>query len=77
MAAQTVSAQYANQIYYLIGALTYDLMVVIKLLHLSDNCQDWRIRPLIKKLVLLPERLAWRSRQCVARVLVPGARERW
>lgn len=67
------SALIANQIYYLIAALAYDLMVAIKLLDLNDDCQGWRIKTLMKKLVMLPGRLSWRSRQWVARVLVPGA----
>lgn len=75
------SALIANQIYYLIAALAYDLMVAIKLLDLNDDCQGWRIKTLMKKLVLLPGRMGRRSRQWVARVLVPGAWlcwwERW
>lgn len=67
------SALIANQIYYLIAALAYDLMVAIKLLDLNDDCQGWRIKTLMKKLVMLPGRLTQRSRQWVARVLVPGA----
>jgi len=67
------SALRANQIYYLIAALAYDLMVAIKLLDLNDDCQGWRIKTLMKKLVLLPGRLSQRSRQWVAKVLVPGA----
>jgi hypothetical protein len=67
------SALIANQIYYLIAALAYDLMVAIKLLDLSDDCQGWRIKTLMKKMLLLPGRLSRRSRQWVARVLVPGA----
>jgi hypothetical protein len=71
------SALIANQIYYLIAALAYDLMVAIKLLDLNDDCQGWRIKTLMKKLVLLPGRMGRRSRQWVARVLVPGAWLNW
>jgi hypothetical protein len=71
------SALIANQIYYLIAALAYDLMVAIKLLDLSDECQSWRVKTLLKKLVMLPGRLSQRSRQWVARVLVPGAWLSW
>lgn len=71
------SALIANQIYYLIAALAYDLMVAIRLLDLNDECQGWRIKTLMKKLVLLPGRLGRRSRQWVARVLVPGAWLGW
>jgi hypothetical protein len=67
------SALRANQIYYLIAALAYDLMVAIKLLDLNDDCQGWRVKTLMQKLVLLPGRLSQRSRQWVAKVLVPGA----
>ncbi len=71
------SALRANQIYYLIGALAYDLMVAIKLLDLWDECQSWRVKTLMKKLVFLPGRLSQRARQWVARVLVPGAWLAW
>jgi Transposase DDE domain group 1 len=71
------SALIANQIYYLIAALAYDLMVAIKLLDLNDDCQSWRIKTLMKKLVLLPGRLSQRARQWVAQVLVPGAWLNW
>jgi hypothetical protein len=71
------SALRANQIYYLIAALAYDLMVAIKLLDLNDACQGWRIKTLMKKLVMLPGRLSQRSRQWVVRVLVPGAWLAW
>ena len=67
------SALIANQIYYLIAALAYDLMLAIKRLDLNDDCQGWRIKTLMKKLMMLPGRLSQRSRQWVARVLVPGA----
>jgi len=63
----------ANQVYYLIAALAYDLMGAIELLDLNDEYQGWRIKTLMKKLVLLPGRSSHRSRQWVARVLMPGA----
>jgi hypothetical protein len=66
------SALQANQIYYLVAALAYNLMVAIKLLDLNDDCQSWRIKTLMKKLVMLPGRLSQRSRQWVAKVMVPG-----
>lgn len=71
------SALRANQIYYLIAALAYDLMVAIKLLDLSEACQSWRVKTLLKKRVMLPGRLSQRSRQWVAKVLVPGAWLNW
>jgi hypothetical protein len=67
----------ANQVYYLIGALAYNLMVAIKLLDLKDDCQGWQLKTLMKKLVFMPGRLGQRSRQWVARVMVPGAWLSW
>ena len=57
------SALMANQVYYLIAAPAYDLMVAIKLLDLNDDCQGWRVKTLMKKLLFLPGRMARRSRQ--------------
>lgn len=71
------SALQANQVYYLIAALAYNLMVAIKVLDLKDDCQGWQLKTLMKKLVFLPGRLSHRSRQWVARVLVPGAWLSW
>jgi hypothetical protein len=67
------SSLQANQVYYLIAALAYNLMIAIKLLDLSDDCQSWRVKTLMKKMVMLPGRLSQRSRQWIARVMVPGA----
>jgi hypothetical protein len=67
----------ANQVYYLIGGLAYNLMVAIKLLDLKDDCQGWQLKTLMKKLVFMPGRLGKRSRQWVAKVLVPGAWLNW
>ena len=71
------SALIANQVYYLIGGLAYNLLVAIKLLDLGEDCQGWRLKTLLKKLVFLPGRLNRRSRQWVARVMVPGAWLGW
>jgi hypothetical protein len=67
----------ANQVYYLIGALAYDLMVAIKLLDLKDECQGWQLKTLMKKLVFMPGRLGRHARQWVAKVLVPGTWLHW
>ena len=67
----------ANQVYYLVGALAYDLMVAIKLLDLKDDCQGWQLKTLMKKLVFMPGRLGRHARQWVAKVMVPGAGLSW
>jgi len=57
--------------------LTHDLMVTIKVLDLNDECQSWRVKTRLKKLVMLPGRLSLRARQWVAKVLVPGTWLSW
>ncbi len=52
-------------------------MVTIKVLDLNDECQSWRVKTRLKKLVMLPGRLSLRARQWVAKVLVPGTWLSW
>jgi hypothetical protein len=49
----------ANRMFYAIGALAYNLLVAVKLLHLPDDCQGWQVKTLFHKIMLMPERLAW------------------
>ena len=63
----------ANQMFYALGMVAYNLLQAIKLLELPDDCQGWRLKTLLAKLVLLPVRMGRRSRQAVARLLVPAA----
>ena len=67
----------ANQLFYALGMVAYNLLQAIKLLELPDDCQGWRLKTLLAKLVLLPVRLGRRSRQTVARLLVPAAWLAW
>lgn len=67
----------ANQMFYALAMVAYNLLQAIKLLELPDDCQSWRLKTLLAKLVLLPVRLARRSRQTGARLLVPAAWLAW
>ncbi|MBK9137203.1 MAG: hypothetical protein IPM17_00280 [Verrucomicrobia bacterium] len=70
-------ARVANQNDSPIAALAYDLMVAIKLLDVNNGCRVWRVKTLMKKLALVPGRMAWHSRQWVARMRVPAAWRRF
>ena len=59
----------ANQMFYALATLAYNLLQALKLLELPDDCQGWRL----KTLLVLPVRIQRRSRQLVARLLVPAA----
>jgi hypothetical protein len=67
----------ANQMFYALAMVAYNLLQAIKLLELPDDCQGWRLKTLLAKLVLLPVRMGRRSRQAVARLLVPVAWLAW
>jgi hypothetical protein len=67
----------ANRMFYALALLAYNLLQAIKLLELPDECQGWRVRTLLQKLVVLPCRLSRRARQTVARLLVPAAWLEW
>jgi len=38
----------ANQAFYAIGMLAYNVLISLKLLDLPDDAQSWRIRTLIR-----------------------------
>ena len=67
----------ANQMFYALAMLAYNLLQAIKVLELPDDCQGWRLKTLLAKLVVLPARMRRRSRQMVARLLVPAAWLEW
>lgn len=67
----------ANGMFYAIGALAYNLLMGIKLLHLPDDCQGWQIKTLFHKIMLMPARLVRHARVMVARILVPMERLDW
>jgi len=67
----------ANQMFYALAMLAYNLLQAIKLLELPDDCQGWRLKTLLAKLLVLPVRMGRRSRQAVARLLVPAAWLAW
>ncbi len=44
----------ANRMFYAVGALAYNLLMAIKLLHLPDDCQGWQVKTLFHKIMLMP-----------------------
>ena len=67
----------ANRMFYAIGALAYNLLVAVKLLHLPDDCQGWQVKTLFHKIMLMPARLVKHARVMVARIMVPAERLAW
>ena len=60
----------ANQMFYALGALAYNLMKAVQLLCLPDDCQSWTLPTLLKQMVRLPATLVRHARRLVVRVEV-------
>ena len=67
----------ANQAFYAIAALAYDLLAALKLLHLPNDCQSWQVKTLLRQVLLLPARIVEHARVLVAKVSVPEAWLSW
>jgi hypothetical protein len=60
----------ANQMYYAVAALAYNLLVALKLLHLPEERQQCRLKTLIREIMILPGRFVTHARRMVARIYV-------
>jgi hypothetical protein len=60
----------ANQMYYALAALAYNLLVALKLLHLPEERQQARLKTLIREIMILPGRFVTHARRLVARIYV-------
>jgi len=67
----------ANQAFYAIGMLAYNVLTTLKLLDLPDEAQGWRIRTLIRHLLTVPVSVSMHARYEVARICVPAGWLRW
>jgi len=67
----------ANQMFYAIAALAYNLMVAVKLLCLPDECQSWTVATLLRQLIRLPAELVAHARRLVARIEVSPVWLKW
>jgi Transposase DDE domain group 1 len=67
----------ANQAFYAIAMLAYNLLISLKVLDLPDDCQGWRIQTMIRHLLTLPVSVSNHARYQVARICVPAGWLRW
>jgi hypothetical protein len=67
----------ANQAFYAIAMLAYNVLISFKLLDLPDDAQSWRIQSLIRYLLTVPVSLSTHARYEVARICVPAGWLRW
>ena len=67
----------ANQAFYAIAMLAYNVLISFKILDLPADTQSWRIRSLIRYLLTVPVSLSTHARYEVARICVPAGWLRW
>jgi len=67
----------ANQAYYAIATLAYNVLISLKVLDLPDDAQSWQIRTLIRYLLTVPVTVSTHARYEVAHVCIPANWLRW
>jgi hypothetical protein len=61
----------ANEIFYTLASIAYNLLIALKLLYLPDARQGWRIKTLLKQIIIMPAHIVKHARTVLARVWVP------
>jgi hypothetical protein len=67
----------ANQVFYAIAMLAYNVLISFKILDLPEDAQRWRIHSLIRYLLTVPVSVSTHARYEVARICVPAGWLRW
>jgi len=67
----------ANQAFYALGMLAYNILVTLKLLDLPDEAQAWRLHTIIRYLLTVPVTVSTHARYEVARICIPAGWLRW
>jgi len=67
----------ANQAFYAIAMLAYNLLISLKLLDLPEDAQSWRIQTIIRHLLTVPVTVSTHARFEVARICIPAGWLRW
>jgi hypothetical protein len=67
----------ANQVFYAIAMLAYNVLITLKILDLPDDAQSWRIQTMIRYLLTVPVSVSSHARYKVARICIPAGWLRW
>jgi len=67
----------ANEVYYAIGALSFNLLMAVKVLYLADDQQGWTVRSIIRFWLTVPVKISSHAHRRKARIFVPKATLRW
>ncbi len=67
----------ANQAFYAIAMLAYNVLISLKVLDLPDEAQSWRIQTVIRHLLTVPVSVSRHARYEVAHICIPSGWLRW
>lgn len=67
----------ANQAFYAIAVLAYNVLVALRVMELPDDAQGWRVRTMVRNLLTVPVVVSRHARYRRARVCVPAGWMRW
>ena len=67
----------ANQAFYAIAALAYNILTALRVVELPDDTQGWRVRTLIRHLLTVPVTVSRHARYYRAKICVPAGWLRW
>lgn len=67
----------ANQVFYALATLAYNLMQAFRVLYLADAEQGMRVRSLIRHIISVPVKLVRHANRLKARLIPPPAWLRW
>lgn len=67
----------ANQAFYAIAMLAFNVLMALKVLDLPDDAQGWRVRSIIRHLLTVPVTVSYHARYRTATVCVATGWLRW
>lgn len=67
----------ANQAFYAVAMLAYNVLISLKLLDLPEDAQGWHIQTIIRHLLTVPVTVSTHARYEVARICIPAGWLRW
>lgn len=67
----------ANQMFYALGLLAYNVLIALRVLDLPDDAQGWRPRSIIRNLLTVPVKVAMHARYRCATICIPAGWMRW
>ena len=67
----------ANQMFYAIGLLAYNVLIALRVLDLPDHAQGWRPRTIIRNLLTVPIKVSMHARYRRATICIPAGWMRW